>query len=76
MAPRASSSSLAVDGGPLSQLQTIVSQHWHPTQVRTRLIDANGRPKYFGFHALRHFYASWCINREADGGLELPIKEV
>jgi integrase len=26
--------------------------------------------------ALRHFYASWCINRRADGGLELPAKVV
>jgi integrase len=26
-------------------------------------------PKYPGLHALRHFYASWCINRERDGGL-------
>ncbi|MEE8270881.1 MAG: site-specific integrase, partial [Alphaproteobacteria bacterium] len=31
------------------------------------------RPKY-GLHALRHFYASWCINRKQDGGLELPPK--
>ena len=23
-----------------------------------------------------HFYASWCINRRADGGLELPLKMV
>ena len=29
-----------------------------------------------GLHALRHFYASWCINRRADGGLELPAKVV
>ena len=34
------------------------------------------RPKYPGLHALRHFYASWCINRQADGGLELPPKVV
>lgn len=27
-------------------------------------------------HALRHFYASWLINREADGGLGLPGKIV
>jgi integrase len=27
-------------------------------------------------HALRHFYASWCINRRKDGGLELPPKTV
>jgi integrase len=33
-------------------------------------------PKYTGLHALRHFYASWCINRKANGGLELPPKEV
>lgn len=32
--------------------------------------------KYTGLHALRHFYASWCINRRADGGLELPPKMV
>ena len=25
---------------------------------------------------LRHFYASWCINRRVDGGLELPLKLV
>jgi integrase len=36
------------------------------------------RPQYpiDGMHALRHFYASWCINRKADGGLELPPKTV
>jgi integrase len=33
-------------------------------------------PKYTGFHALRHWYASWCINRKADGGLELTAKAV
>jgi integrase len=43
-------------------------------------VDKEGRPlvtaKYPGLHALRHFYASWCINRKADGGLELPAKVV
>ncbi|MFL5259189.1 MAG: site-specific integrase, partial [Hyphomicrobiales bacterium] len=42
--------------------------------------DVNGKPilkaKYTGLHALRHFYASWCINRRQDGGLELPAKVV
>jgi integrase len=33
-------------------------------------------PKYTGLHALRHFYASWSINRKDDGGLELPAKVV
>jgi integrase len=33
------------------------------------------KPKY-GLHAFRHFFASWCINRKADGGRELPAKVV
>ena len=56
--------------------------------VTVPVVDADGRPtrdkdgkpivraKYTGMHALRHFYASWCINRRADGGLELPGKVV
>jgi integrase len=40
------------------------------------VVDADGKPKYTGLHALRHFYASWCINRKVDGGLELPAKDV
>ena len=32
--------------------------------------------KYTGMHSLRHFYASWCINRTKDGGLGLPPKNV
>ena len=42
--------------------------------------EKNGTPmvdaKYTGTHALRHFFASWCINRKIDGGLELPAKLV
>lgn len=48
--------------------------------VDTGEVDKNGRPvlaaKYTGLHALRHFYASWCINRVVDGGLGLPLKVV
>lgn len=33
-------------------------------------------PKYTGLHALRHFFASWCINRKASGGMKLTPKEV
>jgi integrase len=44
------------------------------------VVDKKGEPvrepKYSGLHALRHFFASWCINRKADGGLELPPKVV
>ncbi|MCP3381259.1 site-specific integrase [Bradyrhizobium sp. CCGUVB4N] len=42
--------------------------------------DSNGKvtdvAKYPGLHSLRHFFASWCINRKVDGGLELPPKVV
>jgi integrase len=44
------------------------------------VVHEDGKPvmlaKYTGLHSLRHFYASWCINREVDGGLELPGKVV
>jgi integrase len=44
------------------------------------ILGEDGKPiqvaKYTGFHSLRHFFASWCINRKADGGLELPAKVV
>jgi integrase len=43
-------------------------------------LDGRGEPvrraKYTGLHALRHFYASWCINRKVDGGPELPAEVV
>ena len=38
------------------------------------VVDAEGKPKYPGLHALRHFFASWCINRKVEGGLELPLR--
>ena len=47
-----------------------------PAQVAAGVVDKTGGAKYTGLHALRHFYASWCINRRADGGLELPAKVV
>ena len=44
------------------------------------VLDEQGAPsiraKYTGMHALRHFYASWLINRLPDGGLGLPPKLV
>ena len=43
--------------------------------IAAGVVDGEGKPKY-GMHALRHFYASWCINRRADGGLELLAKTV
>jgi integrase len=40
------------------------------------LLDAAGKPKYSGLHALRHFYASWCINPIERGGRGLAPKVV
>lgn len=47
-----------------------------PTRELSPAGDVIATPKYGGMHALRHFYASWCINRRADGGLELAPKVV
>jgi integrase len=57
-------------------LTKIVMSIWQPAQIAAGIVTADGRAKYPGLHTLRHFYASWCINRRADGGLELPIKVV
>ena len=54
----------------------IVNQGFHPAQVAAGVVDQHGGAKYKGLHSLRHFYASWCINRRVDGGLELPLKLV
>ena len=54
----------------------IVNRFYRPAQVAAGVVNAKGRAKYGGLHALRHFYASWCINRRVDGGLELPLKLV
>jgi integrase len=54
----------------------IVEGFLQPTLVRAGIVNSPGKAKYPGLHALRHFYASYCINRRQDGGLELPIKTV
>jgi integrase len=40
------------------------------------VVDEDGKPKYSGLHALRHFFASWSINPKERGGLGLPAKVV
>jgi integrase len=57
--------------GKVESLANIINRGLIPAQVG---VDA--RAKYTGLHSLRHFYASWCINRPADGGLGLPPKVV
>ena len=59
---------------------TIVEHGLWPAQIAAGVVKPgkDGEPvaKYPGLHSLRHFYASWCINRRVDGGLELPLKLV
>ena len=72
--------------GKVEQLNNILRRGLHPAwigagvTIDTGELDQKGNailaPKYTGMHALRHFYASWCINRRKDGGLELPPKVV
>jgi integrase len=62
--------------GRVEDYNNIVERGWRPAQVAAGIIKANGKAKYGGLHALRHFFASWCINRKVDGGLELPPKMV
>jgi integrase len=72
--------------GRVQQHAHIIRRGLMPAQVEGGVVretgerDAAGTPisiaKYTGLHALRHFYASWCINRRADGGLELPAKVI
>jgi integrase len=61
--------------GNIESLGNIINRGLHPTQERALVLLA-GKPKYTGMHALRHWYASWCINRKEDGGLGLPPKTV
>jgi integrase len=75
----ASSSSGLVFGtrnGAPDGLSNIVNRIWMPLQIKAGVVRADGKAKYPGLHSLRHFYASWCINRRKDGGLELPAKTV
>ena len=62
--------------GNIENYNNIVERILQPTLIKAGVLDAAGKAKYPGLHALRHFYASWCINRKKDGGLELPMKLV
>ena len=62
-------------GQPLEH-SNLLKASLHKAQIAAQIVDQDGQPKYTGLHALRHFYASWCINRVKDGGLGLPPKNV
>jgi len=72
------------EGEPRSHTN-IINKGLIPAMIRGGVVidagkDEDGNPiqkaKYTGLHALRHFYASWLINRKEDGGLGLPAKMV
>lgn len=72
--------------GNIESRSNITKRGFLPTQVAAGVAIATDRAdedgnvimvaKYGGMHALRHFYASWSINRPQDGGLGLPPKVV
>jgi integrase len=62
--------------GKIENHQNILTRGFFPAQVAAGVVTKDGGPKYTGLHALRHFFASWCINRKEDGGLGLPLKVV
>jgi len=72
--------------GKVESLANIINRGLIPSQVAAGVTQASSKSdpdgketlvaKYTGMHALRHFYASWCINRTEDGGLGLPPKVV
>jgi integrase len=62
--------------GTVEHYPNVVQKYFTPALLAAGVVDDKGKAKYGGMHALRHFYASWCINRRADGGLELPPKTV
>lgn len=72
--------------GKVETLGNILKRGLHPAwieagiAVASGVVDEDGKPvmvpRYTGLHCLRHFYASWLINRKEEGGLALPSKMV
>jgi integrase len=62
--------------GNIENHQNILNRGFFPAQVAAGIVAKGNKPKYTGLHVLRHFFASWCLNREEDGGQALPLKLV
>ena len=62
--------------GKVEELTNILRRGLRPTWIAANVTvpgdDGQPKAKYGGMHSLRHFYASWCINRKEEGGLGLP----
>jgi integrase len=64
------------DKGNAQHYANVLHRGLEPAQIDAKVMDKKtGKPKY-ALHALRHFYASWCINRPKEGGLGLSPKIV
>lgn len=61
--------------GKVESLANLINRGLKPAQVAAG-VTVDGKAKYSGMHALRHFFASWLINRPQDGGLGMPLKVV
>jgi integrase len=48
--------------GHVENHANIANRCFYPLQIEAGMVDADGKPKY-GLHALRHFFASWAIER-------------
>jgi integrase len=53
-----------------------IARGLHRIMQAAGITRPDGKPKYTGMHALRHFFASWCINPVERGGRGLPPKVV
>ncbi|WP_424361417.1 tyrosine-type recombinase/integrase [Methylocystis parvus] len=61
--------------GLVQHHSNIVRHILNPALMTAAIVNGDGAPKY-GLHSLRHFFASWLINRTRDGGREMPLKAV
>jgi integrase len=48
--------------GNVENHANIANRGFYALQIAAGIVDAHGKPKY-GMHALRHFFASWAIER-------------
>jgi integrase len=62
--------------GGIESHSNVVTRGLIPIVIAAGVRDRDGKAKYTGMHTLRHFFASWCLGRRADGGRELPLKTV
>ena len=62
--------------GGVQSASNIRSRALIPLMEKAGILGKDGKAKYTGLHALRHFYASWLINPVDRGGQGVPPKVV